>query len=412
MQDLLGNATFTLIANPGTTLVDLPRLLTDEPFRQRLVARVTNEAVVEFWRREYDPLSAGARQQIYAPLTNKVREFLRNPFLRQIVAQPQNAVDPRVAIATNKIVLVRFDPQMEEATNLLGSVLLLQLLAAAFARRELVKADRHPFMVYVDEAHRFATPTFVTLLREARKYGLALTAATPIHTLLPADVATAFTNVGTVVAFQLVPQDARALAPLFTGAGLPRPRVLDPDPVGRLLRSGHPDRSLVGLAKRLQRATAWPTMRDTRLAIEHHLYEVMGGGGEASWERLTSTIYLPDSLTSLVRELGVRLARNPLLSEQPVDVAKALTRLPAHHALIRYKDGVELREAFVRTLPTRPLARPAPIAPLGIPRTRVSEPTGEPEVISTEYDEHPSAPAASPASRRRVVIPEDEGRTP
>src|SRR4051812_20551023 len=40
LEDLLANAVHVLLANPGTTLAELPRLLTDAAYRQQLLAAV------------------------------------------------------------------------------------------------------------------------------------------------------------------------------------------------------------------------------------------------------------------------------------------------------------------------------------------------------------------------------------
>ena len=406
MQDLLANAALTLVANPGTTLADLPRLLTDAQYRQCLTRRVVNPVVREFWQREYDPISGAARHQIYAPLTNKVREFLRNPLLYAIVSQPENSVDLPAAIAGRKVVLVRFDPAMEEATNLLGTVVVQHLLEAAFARKDRPLAQRHPFMVYADEAHRFATPSFVTLLREARKYGIATTVATQMHSLLPADVATAFTNSATVVCFQLVPEDARVLRALFDGSAVPRRLVPDPEPLGALLRAGHPDPSLVAAAQAVVRelaryqASLSPGAthgREVRLLVDAALFAAMTGGDDEAWAELRAASGGAPGLLAAVGQLARRLAVDPIPVDRGdrVDVAAALVRLPAYHALVRYRAGTRVAEALVRTLPTRPLGRPVAIRPLGVPRSRLSPlpPADEPAVVAGE----PALAAMEPA---------------
>ncbi len=426
MQDLLANAALTLVANPGTTLADLPALLTDAAYRRRLVERLADPVVRDYWLAEYDPMSAAQRQQVIAPVMNKVREFLRHPLLAAIVSQQESSVDFAWAMATNKIVLVRLHPKLEEATNLLGAALVQQIAAAAFDRGSLPRERRHTFMLYADECQRFATPSFVTLLREARKYGVATTAATQMHGLLPPDVATALTNAATIACFQLVPEDARALQGLFTGAGLPRPRVLDPDPLGTLLR-GHHDPTLVELAQRVQSALgAYQVRQEERFRQERdagfdsplvasHVRQIRnliaaflfaaqrGRVASSEWDELRRFAH-EVGLPLLVRRLGERLAAAPLCQapSDAVGVAQALTRLPAFHALVRYRDGTRVTEALVRTLPTRPLRRPVPVRPLGRPRAEV---LAELAHRGSEDEPRPTdEPAPVRPSRRRPPI--------
>ena len=55
LEDLLRIASYTLMATPGSTPAEIPRLLEDATFRRRLVDRVTNEEVHRYWR-IYDSL--------------------------------------------------------------------------------------------------------------------------------------------------------------------------------------------------------------------------------------------------------------------------------------------------------------------------------------------------------------------
>lgn len=61
MEDLLRNATLTLLEHPGSTLDDLPLLLTNAEYRKRFVGtpedpRIENPVVLDFWVGDYDPL--------------------------------------------------------------------------------------------------------------------------------------------------------------------------------------------------------------------------------------------------------------------------------------------------------------------------------------------------------------------
>jgi hypothetical protein len=58
----------------------------------------------------------------------------------------------------------------EQASNLLGSLLLSHLQLLAMARSELAPKNRVPFFVHVDEFQSFSTDAFASLLSEARKF--------------------------------------------------------------------------------------------------------------------------------------------------------------------------------------------------------------------------------------------------
>jgi hypothetical protein len=48
--DYLRKCTYTLVANPGFTMAEIPLLLTDKNIRQKLVANVTDPDVLLFWK--------------------------------------------------------------------------------------------------------------------------------------------------------------------------------------------------------------------------------------------------------------------------------------------------------------------------------------------------------------------------
>ena len=56
--------------------MDLPRLLTDERFREVLLRRVNHPQVREFWFAEFAKYSAWLRSEAISPILNKVGQFL------------------------------------------------------------------------------------------------------------------------------------------------------------------------------------------------------------------------------------------------------------------------------------------------------------------------------------------------
>jgi hypothetical protein len=93
---------------------------------------------------------------------------------------------------------------------------MLQL--AAFHSVHIDKDKRKSFYLYVDEFQNFATPSFVQMLSESRKYKLLLTMAEQ-STSQQKDqqmVQVILANVGTVICFRTAnPADEELLLPLF-----------------------------------------------------------------------------------------------------------------------------------------------------------------------------------------------------
>lgn len=212
LEDLLANAVHVLLMNPGTTLADVPRLLTDGAYREQLLWAVTSPIVRDYFAAEYAPLTPKGQAAIAGSLMNKVRAFLRHPLLSRIVSQPGETVDFREVMAKRKIILVRLDARLKEATSLLGTAIMLRLFEAALERQDVPATMRPPFCLYADEFQIFATPTFGDFLQQARKYGVATTLAHQIRSQLPSELRDAVKGAVNVVSFQVLTDDARELA--------------------------------------------------------------------------------------------------------------------------------------------------------------------------------------------------------
>jgi CxxC-x17-CxxC domain-containing protein len=113
----------------------------------------------------------------------------------------------------------------EDASALLGNMLVTRIQLAAMGRVDIPEPQRKDFYLYVDEFQNFATLSFANILSEARKYRLNLVLAHQYIEQLAEEVAAAvFGNVGTIVAFRIGAADAEVLEkeflPTFTAEDL------------------------------------------------------------------------------------------------------------------------------------------------------------------------------------------------
>ena len=109
----------------------------------------------------------------------------------------------------------------EDASSLLGAMLIGAIQHASLHRARLPEESRKPFYLYIDECHSFVTLSFATILAEARKYGLSLFLAHQYIGQLDERVRMAiFGNVGTIISFRVGAPDAefleREFYPTFT----------------------------------------------------------------------------------------------------------------------------------------------------------------------------------------------------
>ncbi|MBW1716110.1 MAG: type IV secretion system DNA-binding domain-containing protein, partial [Deltaproteobacteria bacterium] len=179
LEHILRNSIMTLLEYPGSTLLDIPRLLTDKEFRKQVLQSLTHQQVREFWLYEFEKYSAWLRSQAISPILNKVGQFLTSIPLRNIVGQNKNTFRLRKVMDEGKILIANLAKGRigEDNCSLLGAMLVTQIQLAALSRTDLPESKRRAFCLYVDEIHNFLTLSFADILSEARKYGLNLVLA-------------------------------------------------------------------------------------------------------------------------------------------------------------------------------------------------------------------------------------------
>jgi hypothetical protein len=216
LEKVLENATLTLLENPGYTMAEIPLLLYNDTFRKHLVNNLSNDQVQDFWEQEYNILSDKDQREEIASTLTRVNSFIRQPLVRNIVGQSQTSVDFRKVMDDRKILLVRLNVRLGEGiTTLLGTMIIAELLNAAYSRADLPVNKRKQFNLYADEFQRFATEDFAILLTEARKFGLGTTIAHQFRDQLDHKNRGATLTAANLVVFRVQPEDATELAGRF-----------------------------------------------------------------------------------------------------------------------------------------------------------------------------------------------------
>ena len=214
VADTMSACLVTLLQAEQPTIRDVGKLLRDEGYRERLLARLTNVAALEFWER-FTALP-NSHEQIIRPVLWRLRALYGNSVLYPILCHP-DSLDFSSLVAQNKILLVSLKaneariPMREQ--HLLGLILLTQLQQTMMVRSK----DTEMFYLYVDEVQHFVTTTFDTLLSESRKNNVSLTTANQYLKQLTGNVFDALMgNVGTMVVFQTGLEDAKLLSPYLS----------------------------------------------------------------------------------------------------------------------------------------------------------------------------------------------------
>jgi len=214
LEHILRNCILTLMSYAQASLLDIQPLLTDPNFRSDVLHTVKDNAVRNFWYKEFNLMPPNLRAEAIAPIINKVGLFQTHPVLRTVFGQDVSAFSIADIMNTNKIFIVNLSKGVlgEDCTQLLGSLLITQFQTAALGRAKMPIESRTPFYLYVDEMHSFITLSFADILAEARKYGLCLFLTHQYIEQLSDPIRAAILgNAGTIISFRIGASDALVL---------------------------------------------------------------------------------------------------------------------------------------------------------------------------------------------------------
>lgn len=219
------NVMLTLLAdikNPGT-IIDIPRMFTDDDYVKKYTAKLTDPVVRAFWEKEMAKTSDFHKSEMLGYLISKVGRFVENEMMRNIMGQQTSGFNFREIMDQEKILLVNLAKGKTGEVNarLLGLIVVAKLQMAAFGRAEISEEERKDFFLYIDEFQNFVTDSISAILSEARKYKLDLTIAHQYMGQLTDDKGRSdirdavLGNVGTMMVGRIGPDDAEILAKEF-----------------------------------------------------------------------------------------------------------------------------------------------------------------------------------------------------
>ena len=218
LEYILRNAILALLEYPGSTLLGVTRILVDKKYREKVIDKITDPVVKQFWVEEFSKWNERVLQEVISPIQNKVGQFLSSSLIRNIVGQTQSSFDIRTLMDSKKILILNLSKGRigEDNSALLGAMMITKIQLAAMGRVDIPEETREDFYLYVDEFQNFATESFANILSEARKYRLDLVLANQYITQIDEKVRDAiFGNAGTIISFRVGAIDAEFLEKEF-----------------------------------------------------------------------------------------------------------------------------------------------------------------------------------------------------
>lgn len=221
-EQYMRNAMMLIMDDPesGCTLLDAPKVLSDEQFRKYKLSKCKTPTVRDFWTKEAQKAGGEASLANMVPyITSKLTPFIANDFLRPVISQQKSAFNFRQIMDEGKLLFCSLNKGKlgDVSAYLVGMIVVGKILMAALSRGDMDPSKRKDFYLYIDEFQNFLTDSINAILSEARKYGLNLIIAhqfigqltrkggdTQIRDAI-------FGNVGTMAAFRVGPDDAEFL---------------------------------------------------------------------------------------------------------------------------------------------------------------------------------------------------------
>lgn len=222
MADLLTNAGL-VIAGLQLSLLELMRFLVQEEYRDVLLTKTpkaldpfTFEEVRDYFQNEFSRWSRSERIQAVAPITNKLREFLRSSFLRSLTCARYTTLKLSRLWHEQHIVLVHLDEAIlgSESTRLLAG-----MLAHALFHTSMRTTGPRKVVFCLDELaslERFMGSSLIDIVTMARSRNLRLMVACQYISGLSDNLSAALlANTAVQLVFRVGIADSRQIASSF-----------------------------------------------------------------------------------------------------------------------------------------------------------------------------------------------------
>ena len=209
--------------NEPATLMDIPRIFTDDDYRERKLKRIKTQSVIDFWEKEASKTTGEfSLANMTTWVTSKFDNFISNDYMRPIIGQNVSSFKFREVMDSGKILLVNLSKGKigDVNSNLLGMLVTGKLLMAALSRQELIEkgqTDFKDFYLYIDEFQNYTTDSIAVILSEARKYRLNLILAHQYIQQLQEKIRdSVFGNIGSILSFRVGAPDTESLLKQFS----------------------------------------------------------------------------------------------------------------------------------------------------------------------------------------------------
>ena len=199
------------------TILDGLRLLSNDPFRNSVLKKVSDPYLLEWWARDFGSWHRQYRAEALAPVQTRLSYYASSKRARAILGQRRSTIDLRRTIHEGGVLLVSTSQGTvgRDVAALVGASLLNLVDAVIREQGSVALRERRGALVVVDEMQSMPGVDYESMLSELGKFGASFILATQSLAKLD-DLSrtmrdTLLANVGCLAVFQVAGNDARTL---------------------------------------------------------------------------------------------------------------------------------------------------------------------------------------------------------
>ena len=215
----LYEANRTLPRDEQYTLLDARLMLTDEDFRNKVLRRVRDPYILDWWQSDFGNWRSEYLADSVAPVQTRLAYYAASASARNILGQRSCTLDVSEVIGQGDVLLVSTDQGAvgQDVAALVGAAMLNLVESVVRRQGENPASKRRSAMVVVDEMQSIPGVRYESMLSELSKFGGVLVLATQslskLDELSPTMRDTLLSNVGCLCVFQVNAVDAERLLP-------------------------------------------------------------------------------------------------------------------------------------------------------------------------------------------------------
>ena len=226
MQSILEQTVKTLHeanSHPATaaddqhTILDGLPLLSDDGFRARVLERVSDPYLLDWWARDFGGWRREYRAEALAPVQTRLSYYASSKRARAILGQPRSTIDLRRTILDGGVLFVSTAQGTagRDVAALVGASILNLVDSVIREQGDLPPEQRRGALVVVDEMQSMPGVDYESMLSELGKFGASFVLATQsldkLEDLSRTMRSTLLANVGCLAVFQVAGADAQQL---------------------------------------------------------------------------------------------------------------------------------------------------------------------------------------------------------